>query len=211
VDGHTRGNSKPLQVEGGKRGDSHRFRILNVTVGDARSEGRPARCTGSRVASPTIFSLHHDDTFSNENKSVCSLLLRNSSRDHPIFYDTDYASMSFVAALWRAGVAARGLSTPTHIAPFVVSATSGGGGFGAPTVPLMQAAAASVEGGASAAAKPSGSSFTKADLVKTVAATHSISQAQSKRILDTVIGTISEVRLRYRSCNLAFVRDIVFS
>lgn len=112
-----------------------------------------------------------------------------------IIFDNDEAIMSFVTALWRAGAAARGLSTPTHIAPFVVSATSGGGGFGAPTMPLMQAAAAE----ASSATEPSGLSVTKADLVKTVAATHSISQAQSKRILDTVINSISEVTQIFRS------------
>jgi hypothetical protein len=135
----------------------------------------------------------------NENNSVPHLSCSIPFVIHPLLFDNDDAIMSFVTALWRAGAAARGLSTPTHIAPFVVSATSGVGGvFGAPTAPLMQAAAAAAaaEGVGASGTKPSGSPITKADLVKTVAAAHSMSQAQSKRIVDTVFGTISEVQQR---------------
>jgi hypothetical protein len=88
-------------------------------------------------------------------------------------------TMSFAAAVLKARVAVRALTTPTKPNPYV-------GGLGVATSPVLHSAAAGPA--------PPANSINKADLIKTVAEEHKLSQAQSKRIIDTVIGTISEVR-----------------
>lgn len=87
--------------------------------------------------------------------------------------------MSFAAAVLRARVAVRALTTPTKPNPQVA-------GLGAASPPVLQPVAAG--------SAPPANSVTKTDIVKAVAEEHRLSQAQSKRIIDTVFATISEVR-----------------